>query len=249
MPLLAVLREQYEVTPVVPEGERSWVGKSMTAHTELTVEPKVHHGHKLYISNGTPADCVQIGIYQIMNHRPDYVISGINIGSNVGHGRILSSGTIGAAIEGAIDGIPSLAISLCDANNRGIDYFNRQSYRYFEQAAHIAIKVLESIDQIGFKKGIDVISVNIPFDAKHDAPIIITKPAIDSYGRLFDTIDGRSFRHMHAPLNYKDLEPGTDMHAIYNGMISITPIDISLASHSAIKYLQSHLMPVWEQTE
>lgn len=248
LPLLVELSKHYEVTVVAPKSEKSWVGKSMSAHNDIPFEKMSYKGHDVFVIDGTPADCVQIGLHGLLETRPDFVVSGINIGENFGHGRILSSGTIGAAMEGAIDGIVSIAASLCDTRDRGIDYFSDSSYSYFENAAKIVTKALGIIDGVALPEGIDVISINVPFDATEDAELEITIPYIEPYGKLFSQKDGAVFRHVGAPVVYENLVDGTDIEAIHRGKVAITPIDLRLATPESVRFLQDKVGPRWNVT-
>lgn len=243
-PLLDKLTKHHQVTVAAPKEQKSWVGKSISAHGQVSVEKITFEGHEIYTVTGTPADCVQIGLYDLVESRPDFVVSGINVGENVGTGRILSSGTIGAAMEGSIDGIISVAASLCDTSGRGIDYFDRNSYKYFENAAVIVAKVLGLLEGMELPEGIDVVSINIPFDAKSDADIEITVPYIEPYGKLF-TGKESVFSHHGAAVKYENLKDGTDLKAIYDGKVAVTPLDLRLATKDAVKYLQKNLQTRW----
>jgi len=243
-PLLKALAQNHNLTAIAPKEQKSWVGKSISAHSDVSFEKILHEEYEIYVVSGTPADCVQIGLYDLTTARPDFVVSGINVGENVGHGRILSSGTIGAAMEGAIDGVVSVAASLCDTKDKGFDYFDPSSYQYFENAAKIVAKVVSLLETIELQQGIDVISVNIPFDAKEDAAIEITVPYIEPYGRLFSR-EKSTFVHGGAPVKYENLKPGTDLKAVYEGKVAITPIDLRLATKEAVTYLHQQLQPLW----
>jgi 5'-nucleotidase len=245
-PLLKELEKHHNITAVAPKEQKSWVGKSISAHSDVNVEKIQYEDHEIYTVTGTPADCVQIGLYDILPSRPDFVVSGINVGENVGHGRILSSGTIGAAMEGAIDGVVSVAASLCDTRDRGLDYFDRSNYKYFENAAVIVTRVLELLETIKLPSGIDVISINVPFDAPADADIEITVPYIEPYGKLF-TQNESVFNHVGAPVKYENLQDGTDLKAVYEGKVAITPIDLRLATKEAVTFLQENLQPLWNK--
>ena len=128
------LKKMGEVCVVVPETERSATGHSINLSSPLRVRYiKLNENFSAYITDGTPADCVKIGIKSIMKRKPDFVISGINLGPNLGMD-ILYSGTVSAAAEGAILGIPSIAVSIADFKD-----FN------FELAGRVAIIVLKAI--------------------------------------------------------------------------------------------------------
>ena len=105
LPLLKELSKQFSVVAVAPSEEKSWIGKSISARKELTIQKVKLGDFDIYSLNGTPADCVQVGLYDVLDNKPKLVISGINTGDNVGHARILSSGTVGAAMEASIDGV------------------------------------------------------------------------------------------------------------------------------------------------
>jgi 5'-nucleotidase len=150
----------------------------------------------MFLLNGTPADCVQIGLYDVVDTRPKMVISGINIGLNIGQARTLSSGTIGAAIEGSIDGVRSIASSLSiplALRNKNIDFYNSKSYPLFENAARITTKVTTIIMNRAFDS-VDLFSLNIPFHATVDTPLEITTLFKTRYGRLFHK---SSFMRLH----------------------------------------------------
>jgi len=105
LPLVKEFAKEFSVVPVVPDHEKSWIGKAITKNKKLRVKKIKRDNVDLFLLNGTPADCTQIGLYHIAKHRPDLVVSGINIGLNIGTARMLSSGTIGAAIEASFEGI------------------------------------------------------------------------------------------------------------------------------------------------
>lgn len=246
-PLLRELKKHHAVTAVVPKEEKSWVGKSITAHSEVSVEKLTYEGTEIHAVGGTPADCVQIGLYDLLPERPDYVVSGINSGENVGHGRILSSGTIGAAMEGAIDGVVSVAASLCDTKGRNIDYFDPESRKYFENAAKITARLVSLLEYMQLPVGIDVISLNIPFDAPPDAEIEITVPYTVRYGKLF-TQKEDVFVHHGLPVTYENLQDGTDLKAVHEGRVAITPIDLRLATKESVNFLKENLQPRWNHS-
>ena len=111
MVFAAALDQVAEVTVVVPNGERSWVGKAITRHDPLSIEQVTRNGRVVYAVDGYPADCTQLGVDLYGDAPPDLVVSGINVGYNHGEAFLLSSGTVGAAIEAAIREVPALAIS------------------------------------------------------------------------------------------------------------------------------------------
>lgn len=243
-PLLKALKAEFDVTAVAPSSQRSWSGKSISGHGELAYAEVELEGEKVLAIDGTPADCVQIGLHNVMPDRPDYVVSGINNGSNIGRARILSSGTIGAAMEGALDGVMSFAVSLCGTSGRGIDYFIPESYQYFESAAKITVKVIKMLEKAPIDKDIDLISINIPFGVSPNAPIEVTIPFTNHYGQIFAK-EGNVYKHIGAPIRDEDMEKETDIQAIRDGMISITPISLGMASKKQVHELNQQLQGIW----
>ncbi len=99
---------------IAPDRPQSGMGHAITVNEPLRLYPsEIHKGHRAFASSGTPVDCVKLGIYEILKKSPDLIISGINHGSNVST-NVLYSGTMSAAVEGALEGIPSIGFSLCD---------------------------------------------------------------------------------------------------------------------------------------
>ena len=123
--LWEAMNEIGEVTVLAPNTEKSAVGHSITISDPIRIEPCTQHGNfKGYAVNGTPADCVKIAIGSFLDKKPDIVVSGINVGANVG-ANILYSGTVSAAAEGTMLGVPSIAFSLntFKANNYELSNF------------------------------------------------------------------------------------------------------------------------------
>lgn len=243
-PLLDELKKQYDVTAIAPATQKSATGKSLAVHSPIAFKKIDHEGHEVYAIDGTPADCVQVGLYGLTKSRPDFVVSGINVGANIGHAMILSSGTVGAAMEGAIDGVVSVAASLVKPPDRSIDYFSRSSYKYFENAAKIVAKLIGRLQELDLPQGIDVISINVPYDAKENSDIEITRPSLNSTEGIYKR-DGSSFVYDNWDLVFENLEDGTDLKAVYEGKVSVTPIDLRLATREFVSYLERKLKPLW----
>ena len=167
------------------------------------------------------------------------VVSGINIGENIGHGRILSSGTIGAAMESSIDGVISLSSSFSIPNDikKEVDFFNPKNYKFFDDAAKITLKMVRIIIDKDFGEDVDLFSLNIPFDATLDSAFEITKPFRTPYGRLFKKSNGK-YIHSNPVLDFRNLENGTDIKAIHSGRISITPISLELVSRNSLNTIR-----------
>ena len=245
-PLLEELSESFDVIAVAPESEKSWIGKSISARTKLKIEEKNINGFKINTINGTPADCVQIGLYEILKKKPKMVISGINLGENAGHARILSSGTVGAAMEASIDGIKSICTSMYipETIKRKTDFFNPKNYSLFKDSAKISAKLAGILSEIDLGKDIDIVSLNIPYGATIDSEFEVTIPFKEPYGRLFQR-HGKEMIHRHPVLSFKEAKKGTDIHALWEGKISITPINLDLSNRHSIKFLSNIIKKEW----
>jgi 5'-nucleotidase len=249
-PLMRELSKDFQVIAVAPDSKKSWQGKAISCYQPLKVKEVQLEEFSVYAVNGTPADCVQLGLYDLSVKTPDFVVSGINIGMNAGHGRILSSGTAGAAIEAAINEVPALASSLhlTEQHDQAINYFDRKFYYVYDQAAIITAKLVRIAMQNKLPEDTDLLSVNIPFTATIDSPCEVTSIARDKYGPIF-VKEGEEFVHMRRkdakPVSTKNFPSGTDLHALDQEHISVTPVSLDLTSHSSKEKLQHFINQTW----
>jgi 5'-nucleotidase len=225
------LASEFEVTVVAPDRPKSAVGHGITLHKPLYIEqhdwgPDID----VYAVNGTPADCVKIGIQLILADKlPDLLISGINEGSNLGTD-IIYSGTVSAAVEGIIQGIPSIAVSLC--GNVFTDF------RYpAEFTASLAHQVL--------KNGLDddtLLNVNIPSYKREEIKgVSITSVGKRRYDSTYEVrLDprGRSYYWIAGKLLDIPNSEDTDVHAISENRISISPVRFVLTHQNFIDTLK-----------
>ncbi len=216
---------------VAPEGQRSATGRSITIYQPLFVTP-----HKLKRSNdfglavnGTPTDCVKLAIQgEILPHKPDLIISGINDGPNLGTD-IFYSGTVAAAMEGALLGVPSLAVSLAS-----YDYKN-----YLPGANFIKQLIDSNSDLLHSTEGFS--NINFPgTEGKNWAGVRITKLGKSVYHNTFESRKapfGKEYFWIAGDLQYTD-EPGTDLKAIQELAVSITPLHGDLSDYKRIEILK-----------
>lgn len=209
-----------KIVVVAPAREKSATSHSLTLHRPLRVE---RVGPNMYSVDGTPTDAVTLGVHSVLKKKPDLVISGINRGANLGED-VHYSGTVAAAMEGAIMGIPSVAISVVG---------NGKSFRY-DAAARFGVKLARKVLKEGLPVGV-VLNVNVPnlpeaqikgFEitslGKHSyGDVIIEK--IDPRGRPYYWIGGD-------PHQFEDIE-GSDCNAYVRNKISITPIQVDLTHY------------------
>jgi 5'-nucleotidase len=232
--LAAAFQELGEVRVVVPDRERSWVGKAITRFDPVWVDRQERSGIEMTAVSGYPADAVQLGIHALDGPPPDLVVSGINLGYNHGAGFLMSSGTVGAAVEAWISGIPAVAIS---TGTMGNWHAWRQQAEAPESAAdwkrlsRLTVHLLELVDEAGLFAYSDALSINLPFQADLDTERRVTTIARVGYDRLFTVQDDGSYRHAYGGgITQIDAVEGSDIDAAHDGAISITPLRMPAAA-------------------
>jgi 5'-nucleotidase len=222
-----------EVTVVAPASQQSAVGRSISIFEPIRAGMVSMHGISAYAVGGKPTDAVIIGLYAL-DLKPDLVVSGINIGENLSYESIMTSGTVGAALEAANQGTPAVAFSL-QVEDQG-DKFDdpRRPSQSFSSAKQVVRDVCSRIFEQGFPQSTDVINVNVPSTIR--GGYVVTRLA----KKLFRTgvekrLDprGRPYFWINGPL-LDDAEEGTDFHAIKSGAISITPITLDCTATWAV---------------
>lgn len=221
------MSKNFEVTIVAPDRERSATAHAITMHKPLRVEKAEIPNLNVpaLMVNGTPSDCVKLGMEALLDSPPDMVLSGINRGPNLGTD-VIYSGTVSAAIEAAIFGIPAIALSVVGYKNVSFDY-----------PAKIARILCNQLALKDFPEG-TLLNINIPaLNKKEIRGIYITHLGIRKYKNTFDKrIDprGREYYWMAGEV-IEDLEDkGSDVWAVRNNYISITPIHFDLTKYSII---------------
>jgi len=219
-----------EIIVVTPKEEMSGVGKAITSARHVKVEEvELSDGSKAYAIDGTPADAYLLAVSKILKCSPDLLVAGINLGPNLGIDDFLDSGTLGAALEAAIHGVPAIAVSYC---KREISDQKADKSSITEQelglAADVARKIVAYVLEKGMPPNVDLLSVNVPEDADC-TKLKVTSLSYVGYGDLF-TEEEKGYRITSWRLaDYVDADPETDVHSIKNeGCISITPIKIKL---------------------
>lgn len=224
----------HEVYVIAPDRERSAAGHSLTLHKPLRIE-EVDIGIKVakaWSTTGTPGDCVKIGISSILDKKPDLIISGINLGPNLG-ADIIYSGTVSAALEGAVLGYPSIAASLF-----GSGTFTDASFEY---PAEFLANFMNKIAEIKFPKK-TILNLNFPaVDKSEIAGIQITKTGTRMYTDQYEKrIDprGKTYYWLAGEFISAGEEEGTDINAVMNNKISITPVTFELTHKSIMPELE-----------
>ena len=234
------------VTVTAPRDQCSGMGRSLPSTSDGIIEEKRvevnHQEWTVYSVGGSPAQTVLYGILDVMKRTPDLVVSGINYGENVATG-VTISGTVGAALEGAALGIPSLAVSLEAAPEYHLSYSEEMS---FLVAAEFTFRFAEMLLQKQMPPDVDVLKVDIPSDASVETPWQLTRV---SRQRYYETIaPQRSSLGEPGLLSYKeagqlDAEPeDTDVYALRKlRIVSVTPLSLDLSSRVDLAMLERSL--------
>lgn len=224
------LRGEHEVRVVAPETERSAAGHAITLADPLRVKPfRGPRGFTGHAVNGTPADCVKIAVRAILEQPPELVISGINAGANVGT-NVLYSGTVSAATEAGLLGIPAMAISV------------KGKPKNYRPAAEIAALLAGHIRERGLPEGVSL-NVNVPnLPADKIKGIRITRMGKYRVTEFFDKrVDPREnvyyWQAAEATESDSGLDEEVDDGALRAGFVSVTPLFPDLTSHAFLKKL------------
>lgn len=212
-----------------PDRERSATGHSITVHRPLRIRKATQLGDKArgWIVDGTPADCVKLALESLIDEKPDLMIAGINDGPNLGSD-VLYSGTVSAAVEGLINGIPSLAVSLAT--------WDDASYEY---AARFVVDLVPLLLQNPLPPG-TLLNVNVPPGEVRGVRFtrLCTLCYTNAIHRRTDP-RGREYFWMAGQPESPDTEDeGTDIGAVRQGYVSITPLQIDLTHYQMIEELK-----------
>ncbi len=231
--LVSIARQLGDVFIVAPDKPQSGMGHAITINSTLRVHKTAYYGGtNEYSCSGTPVDCVKIAINKLVPRKPDLILSGINHGSNLSI-NVIYSGTMSAAVEGAVEGIPSIGFSLCD-------YAHEAD---FTQASPFLQRIIKNTIENSLKKGV-CLNVNIP-KLKEDEikGIKICRQADSMWVEEFDERSdpyGRPYYWLTG--EFKNLEPeakDTDVWANDNGYISIVPIHADMTATVAMNDLKN----------
>ena len=229
--LISIMKDIGDIVVVAPDSPQSGMGHAITINSTLhssRITPKDSEITE-YSCSGTPADCVKLAINELMPRKPDLCVSGINHGSNSSI-NVIYSGTMSAAIEAGIEGVPAIGFSLLD-------------YRWnadFEQSKNFISMITLNALNNGIPKGV-VLNVNIPSVMKSDIKgVKICRQAMAYWIEEFDKRKnplGQEYYWLTGKFINEDLGEDTDEWALNNNFISIVPVKFDLTAHHAIKDL------------
>ncbi len=225
-----------EVMIVAPETEQSAMGHAITLTQPLKVRKLIENGEFIgYAVNGTPADCVKLATTVLFAQSPEMVISGVNQGGNLGTCAIYS-GTVSAATEAAIEGIPAMAVSL--------NSFDNSDFRF---AAEFGAKLAKIVLEKGLPDGVSL-NVNIPAVPHSEIKgVSITR---QGKSRVIETFDKRvdprknTYYWYSGEMHIDEVDEEADCFKVSNNYISITPIHFDLTNYKAMGELRNWDIPL-----
>lgn len=245
--VVATMDSLGELLIVAPLRQQTGMGRSRSS--KLNVDGRIHprqvtYGDKHWSGfavDATPAMAVECAILQLADRPPALVVSGINYGENVGSS-VTVSGTMGAAIEAADQGVLALAVSLEIPDS---DYFNITDQVDFGIASHFTRQIAEKALNANLPADVDVLKIEVPSNAGVDTKWVITRQDKYAYYQAY-VPEGNDLDHQEFKVDYlaqkgKYSRPGTDTHALAQGLISITPISIDMTSRVELSLLQQEL--------
>ena len=218
------------VTIVAPDRQQSAVGHAITMNYPLRAIPFRKNGEFFgYAVDGTPADAVKLGVRFLLKEKPDLLMSGINHGSNTAI-NILYSGTVSAATEGTVLGIPSIAVSLTTHDQADFSY-----------AARFAARLARRVVEEGLPHG-TLLNVNVPAVPEEKiCGVRITRQGNSSWEDTFDVRRdpaGREYFWLTGSMAIKDTDPDTDQIAVRENWISVTPIHYELTDRALLERMK-----------
>ncbi len=225
--LTDLMRQLGEVVVVVSETSQSAMGHAITMKIPLTFyEAESKEGYKKYITNGTPADCVKLGLHKIAQRRPDLVVSGINHGSNSSI-NIIYSGTMAAVLEAAMGGIPAVGFSIQDYS-READFSGAEEY-----ILQIGKKILEK----GLPEGV---GLNVNFPKADNLPYKGLKVCRQSkaywkedFNERYDPRTNKPYYWLTGNFHILEDSPDTDEWALAHNYVSLVPVQFDFTAHKA----------------
>lgn len=224
--LISVMRTLGDVIVVAPDSPQSGMGHAITINSTLRMNHIVSEpGYDQYSCSGTPVDCIKLAINKLAGRKPDLVVSGINHGSNSSI-NIIYSGTMSAAVEGCIEGVPSIGFSLC---NYAYDADFTSCLPYVEK---IARQVLLN----GLPDGI-CLNVNFPKDEDIRGVKICRQARAYWIEEMDERLDPRGGKYFWLTGTFKNLDHGedTDEWALANRYVSVVPVQIDLTAYTALQ--------------
>lgn len=232
--LISIAKELGEVVVVAPDSPQSGMGHAITVNDTLFLNKTSSEQDEIlsYSCSGTPVDCVKLAVHEVLKRKPDLCISGINHGSNSSI-NVIYSGTMSAAVEAGIEGIPAIGFSLLDYN-WGAD---------FESSKAFVKNIIKEVLANKLPEGV-ILNVNIPRLKEEEIKgIKVCRQAKAYWVEKFDkrqTPQGRDYYWLTGEFVNQDSGEDTDEWALKNGYISVVPVQFDLTAHHAIQKLNTY---------
>ena len=228
--LIEVTGKYGNLTVIAPDKPMSGVGHAITMRKPIIIEAVTHYnGISSWKCSGTPVDCVKFGLANILKEKPQLVVSGINHGSNSSIS-IIYSGTMGAAIEGSLHGVPSIGFSLCDYNPDAD----------FSRAKIFVAKIFQSVIENGLTP-FTCLNVNIPKEKPKGI-----KVCRQTHGKWVEEFDKRTDPHNREYFwlsgyfkNFEENHDETDEQALENHFVSIVPVTVDMTCYKTLELLKN----------
>jgi 5'-nucleotidase len=236
------LKDLGRLVIVAPSVQKSGVGRSLSLFEPIRVSGARVEGHEAYAVAGTPTDAVLIAEYAILKQKPDLLVSGINVGENLSTESVMTSGTLGAALTGASQDIPALAISL-QAHRAHV--FESRAEVDFGLAANVVRALGSHVLKHGMPEKVDVLNVNVPTDVS-DARYKVTRLQRNVFDiRIIERLDprGNAYFWIGSDLK-KSQQTDSDVYALNNGFVSVTPLTLDSTAVAEESTLQEWLKPL-----
>jgi 5'-nucleotidase len=227
-----------EVAVIAPDGNRSATARSITFKRPLWVtETRFEDGHHGFACDGTPVDCVRLAALGLIDgFQPDVVVSGINHGANLGDD-ITYSGTVAAALEGVMMGLPSVAVSQQSVAGE-MDFRLGRAFE-FEIAAAFAARVVDRLDDVPLPPG-TLLNINVPCGEPTQVEVArLGKRVYRDELTLVEEEDGRRRFRIYGDSPVHQDEPGTDLSAVAEGRIAVTPLHFELTAEHGMEDLRA----------
>ena len=235
--LIMLMRNLGDVVVVAPEGPQSAMSHAITIKYPLVYkEIEITDNYKEYSLNGTPVDCVKFGLHRLLNRKPDLVVSGINHGSNASI-NIIYSGTMGAALEGAMGEIPSIGFSILDYNNDAD----------FSQSEDYILKIASQVLKDGLENGI-ALNVNFPkvIEGEKYKGLKVCRQSKaywkEDFAERTDPRNGKPYFWLTGTFTINEDDNTTDEWALENHYVSVVPVQFDFTAYKQIEKLKN-----WEK--
>ena len=229
--LIAIMNTIGDVVVVAPDSPQSGMGHAITIDSTLTCDKlRVDNGSQVeYKCSGTPADCVKLAVREVLDRKPDLCVSGINHGSNSSV-NVIYSGTMSAAIEAGIEGIPAIGFSL-------LDYSWDANFDLLEDEI---VKITKNVLKNGLPEGV-VLNVNFP-KTDNFKGIKICRQAKGNWEETFDkriNPNGKEYYWLSGKFTNLDKGEDTDIWALEHNYVSVVPVQFDLTAHHFIQKLNN----------